>query len=567
MNGYLQADYLQNFSIRTNVALDYYLFDTFDYENFEVGDQAGIGTVDRTKDITSSLTWWNQLAFQKSFGEHSVSAKVITEVNNYLFESMDARKAQFPFAGLKEFNGAANTTRLNGFTTPTRLFSVLGTTDYSFKDKYFFNASFRQDASSRFAKKERSAPFLAAGFGWQLSDEGFMSSIGFVNSLKLRGSYGELGNNDIFKANTTTSESDYFPYLQAFEAGHDDGSGAGVFVTRLADPKIGWEKSKMWNVGLDFSVLNSRISGTVETYQKNTFDLIMDRPFPTSKGFGGVIVTNVGDIKNTGVELSLSTVNVKTADFEWTTDFNISFEKNEILKLPEGQEGITTGTKRLVVGKDIYQFFIREWAGVDPSDGAPMWYKDVLDGDDNPTGERTVTKDFSLADKYFSGSALPDARGGFSTAVTYKGFTLSALANFSVGGKILDEDYSNFMHGVNSPGIQLHADNLDRWQQPGDVTSVPRLDLDGNGDVRSTRFLVDNSYLRLRNVTLAYNVTGDLLDKLKVFRTLSVNLKADNLLTISNAKQGLDPEQALNGLTNYRSSIFKTYSFGINIGL
>jgi TonB-linked SusC/RagA family outer membrane protein len=563
LNGHLRADFLENFYFKTNFALDLYLYDQADYSNFLYGDERGQGAISRDRDISINTVFWNQLGYSKTFNDHTVDAQIISEIQNKTYETLYGYKAGFAFAGLKEFDVAANTRGLTGALFQERYTSILGQVNYNFKDKYFFTGSLREDASSRFAKENRSAVFYSLGGGWVLSDESFLDGVGFVNSLKLRGSHGKLGNANLQNAAGTLTS--YFPYLQVFDGGADDTTRPGVYTNTLTDSGIQWETSIMSNIGLDFTVLNNRLSGTVEVYKKTTDGLILNKPFSPSLGFGGSIQTNVGEVVNQGLELSLTSTNVQTADLTWTTSFNISFEQNEITDYPQEEEVI--GSKRLRVGTDVYQFYIPEWAGVDPSDGAPMWYMDVEDADGNATGERTITKNAGLATDYEVGSALPTARGGFSTNVSYKGFSLDVLTNFSLGGKVLNYDYSDMMHGTNgAAGQSMHVDQLDRWQQPGDITSVPRLDAGGEGDMRSTRFLYDNSYLRLRNVTLSYNFNKNLLSKLGVFRTASVNIQGDNLLTFANAIDGMDPEQSISGTTNLRSAIYKTYSFGINLG-
>lgn len=560
LNGYMQADFLKYFTFRTNFSLDFYLLDRFDYQNPNNGDGQNVGgRVRRDKDVTTAWTWFNQLSFNRTFGDHTVGAKVISEAYNFTVEDLQASKTSFPFAGLTEFNAAATLESTIGFTNQQRLASILGQVSYNYKGKYFLDVSWRQDGSSRFSKDNRIGTFASIGASWAISDENFMDNIDAISFLKLRGSFGELGNNDLLDAN---SLSIFFPYLNAFSTGFDDLGNPGIFLGTLSNPDITWETVRQLNIGIDFGLFKDRITGSVEWYNKETENLLFNKPLAASTGETN-IQSNIGSLSNKGIEIVLNTTNIRSNGFEWTTSFNISFEKNEITEL--AQDEIINGTKKWEVGKSIYDFFLQEWAGVDPADGAAMWYKDEDDGSGNIT--KVITKDYDEATRYFQGSALPDARGGITNRLSYKGIDLSFLWFFSFGGDVLDTDYSALMHGFNNMGNQLHVDIKDRWQQPGDITDVPRLSTaNTDGNRRSTRFLYDNTHARLRNITLGYSCGKDLLDKMKVFRSLRVFVAADNLITLS-GRDGMDPEQNIQGTTSNRSSIIKSFSAGINIGL
>ena len=316
---------------------------------------------------------------------------------------------------------------------------------------------------------------------------------------------------------------------------------------------------------MDYGLWRDRVQGSIEYYQKNTYDLLFGRPLVLSSGIPSVD-ENIGNLRNSGIEFSINTVNVRTKNLTWKTGFNISTVANEIIKLP--QERVKNGAFQLEVGRSLFDFHIREFAGVDPQDGAAQWYQNVLDAAGTPTGERKTTKVYGNATDYYQGTAIPKWLGGISSNLTYKNFDLAVLLNFSGGNKILDDDYSNLMHGFTSGyGSQLHRDILNRWQKPGDVTDVPILDPNITDIVqRSTRYLVSGDYVRLRNVTLGYTV------KLpwKSVRNLRVYAQADNFLTWTKGRKGLDPEttnaQGIpNGTTNNNSSVFKTLSGGINV--
>ena len=312
---------------------------------------------------------------------------------------------------------------------------------------------------------------------------------------------------------------------------------------------------------MEFGFFNNRLEGDVEYYNKESVDLIYNQPLPASTG-NTSITTNVGSLRNYGWEFQLRSRNIVTKDFTWSTGLNFSLDHNEITELT--QESYINGTKRWEVGKSLYEFYLREWAGVDPADGYGMWYKDVLDANGEPTGERTVTKDYAEADRYYIGESLPDVIGGFNTDLTYKNFDFNALLNFSFGAQVYDYSYAALMSGLDRPGYQGSPDLEARWQQPGDQTDVPLL-LAAQNDFGSTssRFLFDNNYVRLKAVTLGYSLPASTIEKLDMER-FRIYLRGDNLWTYQSHK-GIDPEQSIAGTTNSRSYILKTVSLGLNI--
>ena len=560
LNGYIDIRFLKDFNLRSNISYELYLFDRFDYDNPDNGDGENVGgRIQRQKNITNAWTWYNQLTYDKTFGQHYINASFITETYNYKYEYLNAQKTGFPFSGLKEFNAAASLEDISGYTNQHRMFSLLGRASYNYAGRYYAEIAVRGDESSKFSSENRLGTFTSFGASWVLSNENFFANVGAFSLLKLRGSYGEVGNNKILDKDDNEV---YFPYISSFETGYDDLDNSGVFFNYLANSMITWEKVNTLNIGLDFGVLKNRLTGTVEWYDKNTTGMLFDRPLTRSLGYP-IVQENNGDLKNTGVEILLNSSNIQNERFTWNTSFNISFEKNEITKL--SQDEILDGSKRLKVGSSVYEFYIQEWAGVDPEDGAAMWYTDELDEDLNVIG-RITTKDYDEATRYDLGSALPNVRWGFSSNMSFVGFDFSFLLAASHGGKVLDYDYADLMHGYNRMGYQLHRDILNRWQNPGDETNVPRLNT-GNSDVdqRSSNYLLDNSYVRLRNVTLGYSLSPDILGNSEIFRSLRVFVQADNYWTWSQ-NQGLDPEVNIEGTTDNRSSMFKTLSFGLNLG-
>ena len=457
-----------------------------------------------------------------------------------------------------------NVSVLNGSTTPEgvsgavseeRLESYIARLRYNFDEKYFLEGSYRRDGSTRFAKDVRWGDFFSVAGSWILTNEEFFD-VEAIDFLKVRYSYGEVGNN---------RGIGYFPYMQLFSTGWNNLDNTGVLSQSVVDPTLSWEKTAISNIGLDFTLFDNKVSGTLDYYSRESIDLIYDKPLAISTG-NSSITTNIGSIKNSGVELTINANNIiDKENLKLDLGFNISTNNNEITELT--QEEFINGDKKWMVGKSLYNWFIREWAGVDPDDGYGMWYKDVVDADGNPTGERETTKEYSEATRYYidDKTSLPKYTGGFNANLTYKNFDFSTLIYFSLGSYQYDSEYAGLMNGFER-NEQGHPDLVNRWQQPGDVTDVPLL-LNSSNDfnAQSTRFLYKNDWARVKAITIGYNFDSEVNKKLKT-ESIRLFLQGDNLFTLT-GHDGIDPEQTLSGLTNARSSLMKTVSLGLNIKL
>jgi TonB-linked SusC/RagA family outer membrane protein len=568
LNGFAEVKLPLGLRFKTTFGIDRYAFNSFDYENPKYGNGESVGgRATRQNDVTTSWTWNNMLAYTAKFGPHALDLMGSIEAYNFHYETLSATKSGFPFGGLKEFDSAAKLEDISGYTTSERILSYLGRAVYNFREKYFLEGTVRWDGSSRFSPEgnRRWGFFPSIGASWVVSAEPFLSNSNTVSFLKARASYGSLGNNGLLRSVGGVLSNNYFPYLSLFSTGYNDLTNSGIYFTNLANPAMSWEKQASFNVGFDYGLWRDRVTGSLEYYQKNTYDLLFGRPLVLSSGIPSVD-ENIGNLRNSGVEFSITTVNVKTKNLTWKTGFNLSTVNNRITKLP--QEKIKNPPFQLEVGRSVFEFNLREFAGVDPQTGAATWYKDVLDASGNPTGERTTTTVYGNASDYYAGSAIPKWLGGVSSNLTYKNFDVSVLFNFAGGNKILDADYQALMHGYTAGfGSQLHRDILNRWQKPGDITDVPILDPNNTDIVQnSTRYLVKGDYVRLRNVTLGYTFKSPW----KTLRGLRVYVQADNYWTWTKAHAGLDPETTSaqgipNGTTNNNSSVFKTLSGGVSL--
>jgi TonB-linked SusC/RagA family outer membrane protein len=561
LNTYALVKLAPGFSYKSSFGINRYLFNKQDHDNREFGFATNVGgRTTRQSDLTTSYTWNNMLNYEKKFGDHSFSLMASYEAYRYKLESFSASKTGFPFGGLIELNNAATNESTTGSTIDETLLSYLGRLQYNYKEKYFAEFTARRDGSSRFAANNRFGFFPAGGVSWLINRESFMKSITPINLLKLRASYGVVGNNFLL----SNSLPSYFPYLGTFSTGYDQLTEPGVYFTQLANENIRWEKQGNADIGLDFELFNRRLTGSIDAFNKTSIDLLFDLPLVYSGGIPSVSY-NIGKIENKGIEVSLNYDIIKTQAFTWNAGINFTFLKNTIKKLTDRDTLAPSGNYRLTVGKSRYEFYLADWAGVDPADGKPMWYIDELDAQGNPTGKRITTKSAANAAKgrrYF-GSAIPKISGGFSQHLSYKNFDLNILLNFALGGKYYDDNYANLMHGeFFGYGSQMTTDILKRWQKPGDITDVPILSHDNNDALTpSTRFLFSGDYLRLRNVTLGYTIP---FKNQVVVKSMRVFAQADNMLTWDKLKAGSDPESGIDGTANGNSSVYKTISFGLD---
>ncbi|MEY4433919.1 MAG: hypothetical protein RLZZ44_2054, partial [Bacteroidota bacterium] len=408
-NAYAQFTLADDLTFKTNLAYDKYLYDSYNYAHNEVGYASSVaGRVTQNRDVTTSTNVINTLNYKKSIGNHNLSADLIQEAYNFELDGLGAQGEGF-LPGVNVLDGSTTPSDVSGSTTAERISSYLGRLSYNFNEKYFIEGSYRKDGSSRFNSKVRWGEFYSVGGSWIISQEKFLANNKVINQLKLKASYGELGNNRL---------SSYFPYMQLFSTGWNELTNTGVVLGGAVDPNIFWEKTASGNIGLEFGLFNDRISGTVDYYNKESVDLIYAKPLPASTG-NSSITTNVGSIKNYGWEFALNTKNIVTDNFIWNTSLNFSMDKNQITELT--QKDFTNGNKKWEVGRSLYEFFIQEWAGVDPATGYGMWYKDVKGANGLPTGERVTTKVYAEATRYYVGkSSLPDVVGGLTNYFKYK---------------------------------------------------------------------------------------------------------------------------------------------------
>ncbi|WP_395091160.1 SusC/RagA family TonB-linked outer membrane protein [Vaginella massiliensis] len=551
VNGYAKINFTDYLSLKSSLSYQHYMYDLSEWSSNRYGNAAGVGgRIGKQRNTSTTRSMINSLNFDKRFGDHGLRVDGIMETYEYKYEYVNARGTGF-LDGIHVLDGTTTPELIGGYISSERNVGYMARVGYDYMRKYYLEASYRKEASSRFHRDVRWGDFFGVGASWVISNENFLKDSDAVNNLKLRASYGEVGNN---------VTSSYFPYNQSYYAGWSQLDQPGVNIGNLPDVGITWEKTASTNVGLDFGFLKNRISGSVDFFNKESIDLIMGVNVPWSGTGQASILSNIGSVRNYGLEFNLNTINVNTENFEWTTNINLGFVKNEITKL-NGVESMINGTKLWEVGNSLYDWYIQEWAGVDPEDGMPMWYKD------DANGNKVTTKKYAEAKRYLQDkSSLPDFEGGFSNYFRYRNVDMNILFNFSVGSYIYDSSYAGLMNGGNNAGYQWSTDIKDRWQKPGDVTDVPKLStVNNNVNSQSTRFLFKNDYLRLKALNVGYNLPASAIDQIGI-KGLRVYFQGDNLLTFQ-SHEGIDPEQSLAGTTNSRSYQQRIFSLGLNVKL
>ncbi|AZA77506.1 SusC/RagA family TonB-linked outer membrane protein [Chryseobacterium sp. G0186] len=561
INAYAQINFTKDLNLKSQIGYEQYLLDQNAYSHYKYGAAGNVGgRVAQDRDLSKTINFTNGLNYSKKMGDHGIDAQALFEVYQFTYDALGAQGIGF-LPNVYVLNGSTKPESVTGYVSQERMFSYLGRLAYNYKNKYFLEGSFRSDGSTRFSEETRWGSFYSVGGSWVVSKEEFFKNDIF-NYLKLRGSYGELGNNKILNSDDTQN---YFPYLSLYEVGWNQLGQTGVLLGNVVDHNLSWEKTASTNVGLDFGFFNNRITGTVEYFNKKSIDLIYSKPIPESTGFS-TITTNVGSLRNYGWEFLINSTNFKNEKFVWTTSLNFSFIKNRITEMT--QESFINGTKRWMVGKSAFDFYLPVWAGVDSADGMGMWYLYEKDGNGNVINT-TTTKDYNLANavdnRQYVGSSLPDIFGGLTNYFKIGNFDLNVLANFSFGGHVYDSSYASLMSGFSSGDSQQSVDVMNAWQKPGDVTGVPiNINKQNNNNALSTRFLYKNDYVRLKSLTLGYNIDPDLLTNFGI-NQFRIFLQGDNLWTWQSHK-GIDPEQNISGTTDSRSYILKTMSLGVTVG-
>lgn len=528
----------------------------------------------RTLDMNTNIT----LDYSLSFGADK--ANTIKTLVGFEYKSNTA-----------EINGYTKT----GFTNPyfTKLisqgsaYSGVGTStwgeykrmgyfakvDYDYKEKYLASATIRRDGSSRFGDVNPYGTFWAGSLGWRLSSESFLENVSFINDLKIKAGYGIVGNSNIGNFSTITK----FGSAGGLYPSNAGTSATGLSITQLGNDAITWEKESIANIGVDFSLFNNRLYGSIEAWKKVNSDLLFDVPFLQSAGVRNSTTTqNVGEMQNKGVDIEIGGVIVDRGGFTWNSSFNIGTLNNKVTKLYNDLDTLTytDGTPRLIVGRPSSFLYVMQYAGVNPANGMGM----VYDKDGNLSYE-APTIDYGK----YGGTPIPKAYGGWSNTFSYKGITLDILFQYQFGSKVVNIDHQNFRSFVLGQ-VNQEEKVLEAWKQPGDVTSVPKATVNSvvngidqayfNGNYYyPSNWVSDAGYIRLKSVTLSYELPSAIISKARL-RSVRIFGMAYNLITWTKY-DGIDPEVVAGVNSNSQGQaasignypLGKQYSLGVSIGL
>ena len=558
--GYFEWTFLKDFKFTANVAYD--LFNTYasEYQTPVGGDAKNVGGRGEKETTRYYAINLNQLLdWNHQFGDHGVHVLLGHETKRDKSKFLYGHMTNFADPENPEFSNAAKYQGLNSGSTEYTLEGYFAKGEYNYADRYYFTTSIRRDGSSRFHKDNRWGTFWAIGASWRISEEPWMKNIKWINGLKVKASYGTQGNDRLSYAHY---------YTDLYSVDRVDDEPALTKVLR-GNKDLTWEKSRNFNVGFEAGFWN-RLNINFDFFIKETKDMLYASPLAPSQGSPGTITRNEMDMKNTGFEIEISGDIIKTKNIRWNASLNLTHYKNELTKLPASKpadlypDGYQAGDYWRKLGGSLYDWYMYEYAGVDPTNGLPQYKKYVEDADGNETVElvNTITE---ATQRQTGKSAIPDLTGGFSTTLEAYGFDLSIQTAFQFGGYVFDSFYNTLMTS-GGMGSNFHKDMFNRWTPSNTETNIPRLfymgsneGISGNSDF----YLTKASYFSLKNITLGYTIPKKITSKWGI-DNLRVYLVGDNIW-LKSKRKGLDPRQSMNGSTSSVYSALSSYSLGINL--
>lgn len=544
---------IKDLKFTSKFGLDYLVIEEETYRNPFFGDSRTIGgQVSNFTTRVGNWVWTNTLDYH-----HDLLNKDIGVDVKLGYEAQKTKQYNVSATG----NGLPQTTVLNLPAPSTPVTATGARTDFSFesmfsvlqlnyRNRYSLSGSLRRDGSSRFGINNRYGVFWSAGGAWNIEQEKFMQRISFINALKLRASYGVNGN-------ATIGNYDWRA-TYAF-GGNNYNQQPGSGPNNVGNPDLTWELNKPFNVGMDIAALKNRLNVTVDYYIRKTSDLLLDDPLSGTSGFTS-IRANVGEMENKGWEFLVSGTLLKKKDFQWDMSANLTMNRNKITKLRNNADILALPFIRRV-GEDVQAIFTRIWAGVDPANGNPLWYTDGT--------KSATTSNIANVQRAIIGSAAPKGFGSFSNTFSFKGFSLDAQFNY-VYGNLLNDNWAFIMRSDGAfPQLNKIRKQLDRWQKPGDVAENPKYIYNNtnNSNAVSSRDFYKGDYIRLRDLTLSYQLPGSVLRRIRMDNA-TLYVRGSNLWTKAFDKElTFDPEQPTNGTNNLGVLIQRTVSVGLTLGL
>lgn len=604
-NAYVDVSFLRDFtfSLKGNISLRN--IEDSQYGNAEIGEYKDTGFISLINQKYREHTLQQLLTWKHQFGRHFVEWMVGHENYDYKLNYNDTQKKNENFPGIDELSNFSTTTYNEGYTDTYRTEGYFTRARYDYHNTYFAEASFRRDGSSIFHANHRWGNFWSIGVGWMLSNEAFLKNVSWLDRLKLRISYGQVGNDNF------GSDNGLYQWMSLYGSAVNGGEAA-YYKEQNENPALKWETNSSLNIGLETRLFN-RVNVCFEYYDKRSDDLLFKFIQPLSAGATDLstglstVWRNIGDVSNYGWEFSIDGDVLRNREWEWNIGLNLSRMKNKIGKLPEKdrEEGIANGDfQKFKEGHSIYEFWLYQYAGVDQMTGRSVYFPDFnayyvagedgrtpINGEENIEGKNPIptgswvdingqyyTGDPRYARKDWSGSSLPKINGSVNTSLRWKDLTLSALMIFSCGSKVFDQPYQT----LTSVGAHaLTPDLLQAWTaipegmtatSPNrlDPSGIPQVNLDAtingyNSQKASTRYIVSGDYLSIKNITLSYRLPASWSKRL-TFSSIRVHAAIENAALFSKRK-GLNPVQTFDGIVYNYTSIARVFSFGVNINL
>lgn len=541
---YLEWKPIKQLTFRTNNSVEYAYTNSRQFSPSFI-NKTSFGASLNTADVQYRLlTTSNTVTYDDLFNDvHSLNIMLGQEANTYEYSHNQAISyhvnEQRPYHSVGV--SVEDQTAYDGLTQ-TAMVSFFGVAEYSYDGRYYIKGSLRTDGSSKFGPDRRWGTFWAASASWNIHNEAFMQDIkNVLNVLKLRYSYGVNGNDNI------AAYAHYGLYSDIVYNGI-----TGQLPSQLQNRKLTWETNKTHNIGVDFRLFD-RLSGSIDWYTRRTEDMLIASPLPYTTGFSSQ-AQNVGQIRNSGIEVQLDADIFNTNDFKWSAGVNFAANRSKVLELAPGQDFIGTSL-RYVVGEQLYTYWLYDYAGVNPQNGNALWRNE----------EGLLTENSQEARRINAGSPEPLWTGGFNTELSWKGLSLGIQLEARYGNKVLNQDRSLFESDGYYGDQNIWKGALNYWKQPGDMNVLPKpvYNNSSNSMQTSTRYLEDGSYLRIKDITLAYNLPSKWTKK-ALMSGVRIYASALNLYTFHNMNYW-DPEHGTTGATVISYPMTRSMIVGVDI--
>ncbi len=555
LRGSITGEYriLNNLRFRTAYGADYNVLEEDQYNNPLHGD--GLASNGRAFAYYTRLynwVWTNTLDFNQNLlsgDELGLNAQIGYEAQKSNTYSTSLQSQDFPPTLLLTYPSAgARPTTATATISQYSFTAAFASANLNYQNRYVISGSFRRDGSSRFGDKTKYGNFWSVGFSWNVDREAFMQDVDWISQLKLRTSYGVNGNGGIGN----------YDWLPLYGFGNNYNQQPGSAPSNVGDSSLTWELNKPFNVGLDLSIFNSRLNISADYYVMKSTDLLLNVPVSRTSGFS-TATRNIGEMENRGIEITLNASPVQTRNFHWVVDFNFAHNKNKVTSLPGGND-IADGSFIIRQGVAYRTFFLRQYAGVDPANGDPLWYTD--------SSRKTTTNTYPAAGtRVLGGNALPKYFGALTNTFTFKGFTFEAQLYYNFGNYVYDTWGGYYLGSGFGATFQKVSRVLTRWQKPGDVTDIPKYIENGNRNFQSasTFWYNQGDFIRLRNIQLGYNLPKSLISRAKMSSAFFY-VRGTNLFTwVKDENLPFDPEQGTGSATNLNVFIPKTVTVGLNL--